>query len=93
MKILPAGDNIYYEWLELDEKWGDIMLPADREQRTRKAVVIEVGSECKYLKKGDKILISCWTGAHLFLALTSEWDVGQRHRLCRESEVMATYED
>jgi len=93
MKIFPVEDNIYYEWLPVSDRIGSILLSERHEQRTREAVVHEVGPKCKTIEKGDKILISAFTGAHLFLISDSSYKDGEKHRICRETEVLAKYEE
>ena len=103
MNIRPVRDNIYYKFLPVEEKVGAIYLDEKHEQRTRKAEILGVGPDVKNkeLKVGIKFLISAFTGASLWLCVdipegmlkTDAWQDGDSHRLCRESEILAIYED
>jgi len=94
MIIVPVDDRFYYKWDEVEttvtSKFGDkIVIPESRDIRTRIATVLLVGPNCKFLQPGDKIVISSFTGSHLFLVTETSLDDGEKSRISRESEVMA----
>jgi len=103
VNIKPVGGNIYYRFLPVEGKVGAIYLDEKHEQRTRKAEILGLGPEVKNkeLKVGTKILISAFTGASLWLCIdipegtlkSDAWQDGDSHRLCRESEILAIFED
>ena len=94
MIIVPTEDCFYYLWDEIEEEYTadgfKIVLPQDRPAYTKKATVLAVGPDCKYLQVDDRILISSFTGSHLFMLFgNAEFNDGEKHRIARESEVIA----
>ena len=89
--LRPLQNNIYYEWLDLPEEINGIKIPEYRRVSMRKAVVHAVGPTCEMLQPGDKILVSIHTGVHMFLCVATSFVDGERHRMCREDEVISLY--
>ena len=93
MDIKPIENNVYYEWLDIEEKIGRIIIPRGAAIAIRKAIVRAVGPTCEIVKVGDKVLTSKYTGMHLFLCMEDVWTDGERHRMCREDEFISLYTD
>jgi len=91
LDLRPLQNNIYYEWETLPDRINGIMIPEYRRVSMRKAVVHAVGPTCEMLQPGDKILVSIHTGVHLFLCVTTAFTDGEKHRMCREDEVISLY--
>ena len=94
MIIVPVDDHFYYRWDDVKTTYTtkggmELEIPGIREIRTRIATVLAVGPNCKFLKPGDKIVISSFTGSHLFLVTEESLDDGEKSRISRESEVIA----
>ena len=96
MRVFPLENCVYYRWddleTEIKTKEGlTLNVGQGREAWTRKAVVLATGPLCKYLKPGDRVVISAFTGAHMFLVNMDMDDVreGEKLRIARESEFLA----
>ena len=93
MRIFPILNNVYYEWLDIADKIGDIYIPTGAGLAMRKAIIHETGPTCELVKPGDKVLTWKHTGTHLFLCQEDKWTDGERHRMCREDEFVSHYRD
>ena len=91
LNIRPVENNIYYEWLPLPNRVRGILIPDYHRVSMRKAIVRECGPTCEMVEPGDKILVSIHTGVHLFLCTETALSDGERHRMCREDEVISLY--
>lgn len=91
LDIFPISNNIYYEWLPLPNTVKGILIPDYHRVSMRKAIVRACGPTCEMLKPGDKILVFIQTGIHLFLCTETDLTDGERHRMCREDEVISLY--
>ena len=91
LNLRPLQNNIYYEWLTLPDTINGIRIPEYRRVSMRKAVVHAVGPTCEMLQPGDKILVSIHTGVHMFLCVATAFTDGEKHRMCREDEVISLY--
>jgi len=98
MIIVPVDDHFYYRWDDVKTTYTtkggmELEIPEIREIRTRIATVLAVGPNCKFLQPGDKIVISSFTGSHLFLVTEESLDDGEKSRIAREAEVIALLAD
>ncbi|MBN1688007.1 MAG: co-chaperone GroES [Candidatus Omnitrophica bacterium] len=95
MKIKPLGDKILVEVLEAEEKTkGGIILPdTAKEEKTEGKVVsagpgktLESGKvQPLEVKKGDRIIFGKYAGDEILID-------GKKHKILKESEILAVYE-
>ena len=95
MKIRPLGDKILVEVLEAEEKTkGGIILPDTAKEEKTEGKVIAVGSgkvlesgkvQPIEVKKGDRVLYNKYAGDEILID-------GKKHRVLKESEVLAIFE-
>ena len=96
MKIKPLGDKILVELLEAEEKTkGGIILPDTAKEEKSEGKVISVGPgkvlesgkiQPLEIKKGDKVIFGKYTGDEILID-------GKKHKILKESEVLAVFED
>jgi chaperonin GroES len=96
MKVKPLGDKILVEILEAEEKTkGGIILPdTAKEEKTEGRViaagpgkVLESGKvQPLEVKKGDRVLFGKYSGDEIIID-------GKKHKIVKESEVLAIFED
>lgn len=96
MKIKPLGDKILVELLEAEEKTkGGIILPDTAKEEKSEGKVISVGPgkllesgkiQPLEIKKGDKVIFGKYTGDEFLID-------GRKHKILKESEVLAVFED
>ncbi len=95
-KVKPLGDKILVEVLEADEKTkGGIILPDTAKEEKTEGKVISVGAG-RYLdtgkiqplevKTGDKVIFGKYSGDEILID-------GKKHKVIKESEVLAVYQD
>lgn len=95
-KVKPLGDKILVEVLEADEKTkGGIILPDTAKEEKTEGKVISVGAG-RYLdtgkiqplevKAGDKVIFGKYSGDEILID-------GKKHKVLKESEVLAVYQD
>ncbi|MSR77692.1 MAG: co-chaperone GroES [Candidatus Omnitrophica bacterium] len=95
MKIKPLGDRVLVEVLEAEEKTkGGIILPDTAKEEKTEGKVISVGTG-KFLesgkiqplevKKGDRVLFGKYSGDEIVID-------GSKHKILKESEILAVYE-
>lgn len=95
-KVKPLGDKILVEVLEADEKTkGGIILPDTAKEEKTEGKVISVGAG-RYLdtgkiqplevKAGDKVIFGKYSGDEILID-------GKKHKVIKESEVLAVYQD
>ena len=94
-KIKPLGDKILVEVLEAEEKTkGGIILPDTAKEEKTEGKVISVGTgkvlesgkiQPLEVKKGDRVIYSKYAGDELLIE-------GKKHKVLKESEVIAIYE-
>ena len=94
-KIKPLGDKILVEILEAEEKTkGGIFLPDTAKEEKTEGKVISVGGgkvlesgkvQPLEVKKGDKVIFGKYSGDDILLD-------GKKHKIIKESEVLAVYE-
>ena len=94
-KIKPLGDKILVEVLEAEEKTkGGIILPdTAKEEKTEGKVVgagpgkvLESGKiQPLEVKSGDRIIFGKYAGDEILID-------GKKHKILKESEVLAVYE-
>ena len=95
MKIKPLGDRILVEILESEEKTkGGIILPDTAKEEKSEGKVVAVGAgkvlesgklQAPEVKKGDRVLFGKWGGDDISID-------GKKHKILRESDVLAVYE-
>ncbi|HTL48781.1 MAG TPA: co-chaperone GroES [Verrucomicrobiae bacterium] len=95
MKIKPLGDRILVEILESEEKTrGGIILPDTAKEEKSEGKVVAVGSgkvldsgkvQPVEVKKGDRVLFGKWGGDDITID-------GKKHKILKESDVLAVYE-
>jgi co-chaperonin GroES (HSP10) len=92
MVVKPLGSNIFVELIEVGErKVGMIHIPGKHQEPSRIGVVLEVGPDVTRLKKGDKIMISFYSGTGVdYLGCGFHYDT---HRFMSEMDVLGTYEE
>lgn len=96
MKIKPLGDKILVEILEAEEKTkGGIILPDTAKEEKSEGRVIAAGPgktlesgkvQPLEVKKGDKVLFGKYSGDEVAID-------GKKHKIIKESEVLAILED
>src|SRR3990167_888084 len=94
-KIKPLGDKILVEVLEAEEKTkGGIILPDTAKEEKSEGKVVAVGAgkvlesgkvQPLEVKKGDKIIFGKYSGDEIVID-------GKKHKILKESEVLAVYE-
>lgn len=94
-KIKPLGDKILVEILEAEEKTkGGIFLPDTAKEEKTEGKVIAVGGgkvldsgkvQSLEVKKGDKVIFGKYSGDDILVD-------GKKHKIIKESEVLAVYE-
>ena len=94
-KIKPLGDKILVEVLEAEEKTkGGIILPDSAKEEKTEGKVVSVGAgkvlesgklQPLEVKKGDRVIYSKYAGDELIID-------GKKHKVIKESEVLAVYE-
>ena len=94
-KIKPLGDKILVEILEAEEKTkGGIFLPDTAKEEKSEGKVIAVGAgkvldsgkvQTLEVKKGDKVIFGKYSGDDIQID-------GKKHKIIKESEVLAVYE-
>ncbi len=95
-KVKPLGDKILVEVLEAEEKTkGGIILPDTAKEEKTEGKVISVGGgrfldtgkiQPLEVKKGDKVIFGKYSGDEILID-------GKKHKVLKESEVLAVYED
>lgn len=95
MKIKPLGDKILVEILEAEEKTkGGIILPDTAKEEKSEGKVIAVGPgkvlesgkvQPLEVKRGDKVIFGKYSGDEIVID-------GKKHKIIKESEVLAVYE-
>ena len=95
MKVKPLGDKILVEILDAEEKTkGGIILPDTAKEEKAEGKVIAVGTgkvldsgkvQPLEVKKGDKIIFGKYSGDEIVID-------GRKHKILKESEVLAVYE-
>jgi len=95
MKIKPLGDKILVEILESEEMTkGGIILPDTAKEEKTEGKVISAGPgktlesgkmQALEVKKGDKVIFGKYAGDEIIIE-------GKKHKILKESEVLAVYE-
>ena len=95
-KVKPLGDKILVEILEAEEKTkGGIILPDTAKEEKTEGKVVSVGPgkvlesgkvQALEVKKGDKVIFGKYSGDDIQID-------GKKHKVLKESEVLAVYED
>lgn len=96
MKVKPLGDKILVEVLEAEEKTkGGIILPDTAKEEKSEGKVVAVGSgklldsgkvQALEVKKGDRVIFGKYSGDEISID-------GRKHKILKESEVLAIFED
>ncbi len=96
MKVKPLADKILVEVLEAEEitKGGIILPDTAKEEKTEGRVVaagpgrtLESGKvQALEVKKGDRVLFGKYAGDEIVID-------GKKHKILKESEVLAIFED
>jgi chaperonin GroES len=96
MKVKPLGDKILVEILEAEEKTkGGIILPDTAKEEKAEGRVIATGPgkllesgkiQPLEVKKGDRILFGKYSGDEIVID-------GVKHKIVKENEVLAIFED
>ncbi|MFZ5801565.1 MAG: co-chaperone GroES [Candidatus Omnitrophota bacterium] len=96
MKVRPLSDKILVEVLEAEERTkGGIILPdTAKEEKTEGKVVaagpgktLESGKvQPMEVKKGDRVLFGKYAGDEILID-------GKKHKILKESEILAIFED
>ncbi len=94
-KIKPLGDKILVEVLEAEEKTkGGIFLPDTAKEEKTEGKVISVGGgkvlesgkvQPLEVKKNDRVIFGKYSGDEIIID-------GKKHKILKESEVLAVYE-
>ena len=95
MKIKPLGDKILVEVLEAEERTkGGIILPDTAKEEKTEGKVVSVGSgkvlesgktQPLEVKNGDRVIFGKYAGDEILID-------GKKHKVLKESEVLAVYE-
>ena len=94
-KIKPLGDKILVEVLEAEEKTkGGIILPDTAKEEKTEGKVVSLGGgkvlesgkvQPLEVKKGDRVIFGKYAGDEILID-------GKKHKIIKESEVLAVYE-
>ena len=95
-KVKPLGDKILVEVLEAEERTkGGIILPDTAKEEKTEGKVISVGGgkvldsgklQPLEVKKGDRVIFGKYSGDEILID-------GKKHKVIKENEVLAVYED
>lgn len=95
MKIKPLGDKLLVEVLEAEEKTkGGIILPDTAKEEKTEGKVVSVGGgkvlesgkvQPLEVKSGDRVIFGKYAGDEILID-------GKKHKILKESEVLAVYE-
>ena len=95
MKVRPLADRVLVEVLEAEAKTrGGIILPDTAKEEKTEGKVIAVGAgkvlesgkvQPVEVKKGDRVLFGKYSGDDLMID-------GVKHKIVKESEILAIYE-
>ena len=96
MKFKPLHDRVVIRRLEGEEKTkGGIILPDTAKEEKTEGKVISVGAgktlesgkvQPLEVKKGDKVIFGKYAGDELLIE-------GKKHKILKESEILAVYEE
>ncbi len=96
MKVKPLGDKILVEVLEAEEKTkGGIILPDTAKEEKSEGKVIAVGTgkvlesgkvQPLEVKRGDRVIFGKYSGDEILID-------GKKHKIIKENEVLAIFED
>ena len=96
MKVKPLGDKILVEVLEAEEKTkGGIILPDTAKEEKSEGKVISIGTgkllesgkiQPLEVKKGDRVIFGKYSGDEILID-------GKKHKILKESEVLAIFEE
>ena len=96
MKVRPLGDKILVEILEAESKTkGGIILPDTAKEEKAEGKVIAVGSgkvlesgkaQPLEVKRGDRVIFGKYAGDEILIN-------DKKHKILKESEVLAIFED
>ena len=94
-KIKPLGDKILVEVLEAEERTkGGIILPDTAKEEKTEGKVVSVGAgkvlesgkvQPLEVKAGDKVIFGKYSGDEIIID-------GKKHKIIKETEVLAVYE-
>ena len=94
MKIKPLGDKLLVEVLEAEEKTkGGIILPDTAKEEKAEGKVISAGSG-KVLESGKVQPLEVKSGDHVIFGKYAGDEIlidGKKHKILKESEVLAVY--
>ena len=95
MKIKPLGDKLLVGVLEAEEKTkGGIILPDTAKEEKTEGKVVSVGGgkvlesgkiQPLEVKSGDRVIFGKYSGDEIIID-------GKKHKILKESEVLAVYE-
>ena len=95
MKVRPLADRVLVEVLEAEAKTkGGIILPDTAKEEKTEGRVIAIGAgkmlesgkiQAIEVKKGDRVLFGKYSGDDLMID-------GVKHKIVKESEILAIYE-
>lgn len=95
-KVKPLGDKILVEVLEAEERTkGGIILPDTAKEEKTEGKVISVGTgrfldtgkiQPLEVKAGDRVIFGKYSGDEILID-------GKKHKVLKESEVLAIYQD
>ncbi len=92
MKIMPLGDRVLAEYLDIgDRKVGLIEIPDTAGEQTRAAKVIEVGPKVETVFEGDVVLVTIYSG--VMIRSPKYGIVNENQKLFREDELLALIKD
>lgn len=96
MKIKPLGDKILVEVLESEEKTkGGIILPDTAKEEKTEGKIIAVGGgrvldsgkvQPLEVKKGERVIFGKYAGDEIIID-------GKKHKILKENEILAVYEN
>ncbi|OGX11631.1 MAG: co-chaperone GroES [Omnitrophica bacterium RIFOXYB12_FULL_50_7] len=96
MNVRPLADRVLVEVLEAEAKTkGGIILPDTAKEEKTEGKVIAVGAgkmlesgkiQTIEVKKGDRVLFGKYSGDDLMID-------GVKHKIVKESEILAVYEE
>lgn len=95
MKIKPLGDKVLVEVLEAEEKTkGGIILPDTAKEEKTEGKVIAIGAgkvlesgkvQPLEVKRGDRVIFGKYAGDEIVID-------GKKHKVLKESEILAVFD-
>jgi co-chaperonin GroES (HSP10) len=90
LEVYPTDDRVLLLLNEIKERVaanGMVIIPSKHAEKIRTAKILRCGPECTFLREGDTILVSFYTGSIIYL-YENGW-LDDTRRIIREQEAIA----